>query len=224
MRLNADFSRPVTITPEHQHWIASPQAGVERVMLDRIGGEVARATSLVRYAPHSHFPAHRHPGGEEILVLSGTFSEGNAHFPAGWYLRSPPGSHHQPSSMEGATLFVKLCQMAPTETEPVRLDTRAASAWHAAGDREVCPLFAAGSEQVRLLRLQPGAPLLPEAVHSAEVLVLQGAVVEGSQTLVCGSWIRLPAGRYSDLTAGAQGATVYLKTGHLPETGEDTAA
>lgn len=40
-------------------------------MLDRIGGEQARATSTVRYLPQTSFPEHQHPGGEEILVLEG---------------------------------------------------------------------------------------------------------------------------------------------------------
>ena len=92
MLINADFSRRVFVPGDTWDWVASPQAGVERVMLDRIGGEQARATSFVRYAPGSEFPAHDHPGGEEILVLSGTFSEDGKDFPAGWYLRSPPGS------------------------------------------------------------------------------------------------------------------------------------
>jgi NaMN:DMB phosphoribosyltransferase len=51
-------------------------SGVDRVMLDRLGEEVARATSVVRYLPETPFPFHRHPGGEEILVLAGQFSEG----------------------------------------------------------------------------------------------------------------------------------------------------
>ncbi len=59
-------------------------------MLDRIGGEQARATSPVRYLPQTSFPEHQHPGGEEILVLEGQFSEGNRDYPAGWYLRNPP--------------------------------------------------------------------------------------------------------------------------------------
>jgi anti-sigma factor ChrR (cupin superfamily) len=43
--------------------------GVERRMLDRIGDEVARATSIVRYASESRFSPHVHDGGEEFLVL-----------------------------------------------------------------------------------------------------------------------------------------------------------
>lgn len=71
MRLNADFALPVVIRPGDAPWVASPLAGVERQMLDRIGEELARATSIVRYAPGSHFSAHGHPGGEEFLVLDG---------------------------------------------------------------------------------------------------------------------------------------------------------
>lgn len=224
MRIHADFSRRVTVTPDQHQWVNSPQAGVERMMLDRIGGEVARATSLVRYAPGSNFPVHRHPGGEEILVLSGTFSEGSAHFPAGWYMRNPPGSAHQPASEAGALLFVKLCQMPPTESQPVRVNTRDPAAWQRAGGRELCPLFAAGAEQVCLLRLAPGELVLSEPVPSAEVLVLAGSLVEGTQALPQGSWLRMPAGHSPDLHAGAQGVTVYLKTGHLHEAGPGPAA
>jgi anti-sigma factor ChrR (cupin superfamily) len=53
MLLNSDFSQRAIVTPMI---IASPQPGVERLMLDRIGREQARATSLVRYAPGSEFP------------------------------------------------------------------------------------------------------------------------------------------------------------------------
>src|SRR3546814_16557859 len=80
MFINADFSLRAVVASHQYQWVASPQAGVERVMLDRLGGEKARATSIVRYAPSSRFPRHQHPGGEEILVLSGTFSAGNAHY------------------------------------------------------------------------------------------------------------------------------------------------
>ncbi|EQB8571628.1 cupin domain-containing protein [Escherichia coli] len=98
MLLNSDFSQRAVMTPDRYQWVASPQPGVERVMLDRIGREQARATSLVRHAPDSMFPVHNHPGGEEILVLSGIFTENGTNYPAGWYLRSPDGSSHQPSS------------------------------------------------------------------------------------------------------------------------------
>ena len=57
MLVNADFSRRAVMLPSGYHWVRSPQSGVERVMLDRVGGEQARATSIVRYEPGSYFPA-----------------------------------------------------------------------------------------------------------------------------------------------------------------------
>ncbi|QGZ38123.1 anti-ECFsigma factor, ChrR [Pseudoduganella flava] len=215
MLVNADFTRRAVVAPADHVWVASPQAGVERVMLDRLGGENARATSLVRYAPGSHFPAHAHPGGEEILVLEGTFSEGGQHFPAGWYLRNPPGSGHAPSSAIGALLFVKLRQMAADERDAVRVDTRQASAWRWEAGREICPLFAGVAEQVSLQRLPPHTPLFAAPVAGAEVLVLDGAIDAAGQRWERGTWIRLPPGRHAALAAAEQGTTIYLKTGHL---------
>lgn len=218
MLINADFSRRAIVTSQQYQWIASPQSGVERVMLDRVGAEQARATSIVRYAPGSHFPRHLHPGGEEILVLSGTFSEDGAHYPAGWYLRNPPDSGHQPSSKEGAVIFVKLRQMRPHERQPVRIDTRAASSWRNEAGRSVCPLYSDEVEQTRLQRLAPGEAVFTAPVDGAELLVLTGQVVMDGESCEAGSWIRLPAGECAGLAAGAHGATVYLKIGPLGAT------
>ena len=54
MELNADFSQRVAVHAAQLPWIPSPMAGVDRRMLDRIGDEVARAPTIVRYAPRSH--------------------------------------------------------------------------------------------------------------------------------------------------------------------------
>ncbi|WP_338760030.1 cupin domain-containing protein [Massilia sp. METH4] len=213
MLVNADFSRPATVTPDEYRWVASPQAGVERVMLDRVGAEKARATSIVRYAPGSRFPRHRHPGGEEILVLEGTFSDEGADFPAGWYVRNPPGSYHSPASAPGAVIFVKLGQMAASEAEATRIDTRDRGRWQAAGDRAVCPLFADEGEQVSLQRLAAGATVFPMAVPGAELLVLEGTLFAGARTCPQGTWLRLPEGTWPGIVAGGQGATFYLKLG-----------
>ncbi|MFC5477979.1 cupin domain-containing protein [Massilia suwonensis] len=216
MLINADFSRPVVVVPHQYAWVASPQPGVERVMLDRIGAEQARATSIVRYAPESIFPRHAHPDGEEILVLSGTFSDENADFPEGWYLRNPPDSSHRPSSRPGALIFVKLRQMAAGETQPVRIDTRDPARWQRQGERAVCPLFSSAHEQVCLQQVPPHAVLFPQAPAGAELLVLEGELVFDGQDCGRGAWLRLPADACSGLAAGPRGATFYLKTGHLP--------
>ena len=190
-------------------------------MLDRVGAEKARATSIVRYAPDSYFPHHLHPGGEEILVLSGTFSADNIDYPAGWYLRNPPNSGHQPYSKEGAVIFVKLWQMPAEEARYVAIDTNDAANWQKQGNRDVCHLFSDASEQVSLKRLNANEALFTGTVRGgAEILVLDGElidddIIDNAQTYTRGSWIRLPVGALPKIKAGAQGVTVYLKTGHL---------
>jgi anti-sigma factor ChrR (cupin superfamily) len=214
MIVNADFSRAAIVSPHDYAWVASPQPGVDRMLLDRLGGEQGRATSIVRYAPTSHFPHHGHPGGEEILVLSGTFSEGHEHYPAGWYLRNPPGSSHRPSSREGATLFVKLRQMAPGDNRRVRVDTHDRCSWRLEEGRDICPLFRSDDETVCLLRLPTGKRLFSGPAKTMEVLVLHGQVIRGDKSHDCGTWMRLPEGEYEHIAAGMEGTTVYLRTTH----------
>ena len=231
MLINADFTRRAALAPEHYQWVPSPQNGVERVMLDRVGAEKARATSIVRYAPESYFPHHMHPGGEEILVLSGTFSADNIDYPAGWYLRNPPNSGHQPYSKEGAVIFVKLWQMPATETRYVAIDTNDWANWQIQDNREVCHLFSDDSEQVRLQRLKANEALFTDTVFinaiftdtikgGAEILVLDGELIDAeladnAKTYTRGGWLRLPVDALPQIKAGVHGATVYLKTGHL---------
>jgi hypothetical protein len=102
-------------------WVASPMKGVERRMLDRVGGEVARATSIVRYAPDSAFSPHTHTGGEEFLILDGVFQDEHGSFPAGTYVRNPPTSRHQPFSVPGTVMLVKLWQFRPEDRTHVVL-------------------------------------------------------------------------------------------------------
>lgn len=217
MLVNADFTRRVALAPSSSRsgWVASPRRGVERLMLDRLGAEHGRATSMVRYAPRTSFPRHEHPGGEEILVLSGTFSDEQGDYPAGWYLRNPPGSSHSPFSEDGTEIFVKLWQMPLSETRAVRIDTRDPSAWREDAGRVICPLFSAGTERVYLRRLAESEALFSASVESAELLVLSGELVAGPLLYPKGSWMRLPAGQYPEIAARTNGALVYIKTGHL---------
>lgn len=230
MLINADFSSPAIVKTREQAWVASPQAGVERIMLDRIGAEKARATSIVRYAPDSFFPRHQHPGGEEILVLSGTFCDEHGQYDAGWYIRNPPQSGHQPYSEEGATIFVKLWQMSEEGQTTVRIDTRDPARWQQMKDREVCPLFGNDHEVVCLQRLPARTRLFDQCAGGAEILVLEGQLYLGglvsSSTDMheAGTWIRLPEGYCPEVVAGDAGATCYVKTGHLASTSKEAAA
>lgn len=108
MSLRADLSRREVDSPEAVTWHPAGQTGVRRRLLDRQGGEVARATSVVRYDPGARFPAHRHGGGEEILVLQGTFEDEHGRYPAGTWLRNPCWSEHTPfTGPDGAVILVK---------------------------------------------------------------------------------------------------------------------
>ena len=230
MRIHADFSLPALVLPKQQHWVPSPQAGVERVMLDRIGEEKARATSLVRYAPNSFFPEHEHPEGEEILVLAGVFCEGELRHGAGSYLRNPPGSKHQPFTDEGALLFVKLRQMQPTEAATLAVNTTDPNAWQQDGTMRRCPLFADERERVELIELSAEVSWQMPMAQGAELLLLKGelqaqgahsSAIAGQADQVaeqlwpCQTWARMPAGTVLSVKAGVNGAMFYLKTGHL---------
>jgi anti-sigma factor ChrR (cupin superfamily) len=127
--------------------------GVERRMLDRVGDEVARATSIVRYAPGTAFSPHTHPGGEEFFVLDGVFQDERGDYPAGSYVRNPPSSRHTPRSQAGCTIFVKLFQFDPANCSQVNIDTKLRDAVAPAGQPGVrrIPLFIDGRENVRLM-------------------------------------------------------------------------
>ncbi|MDE2583573.1 MAG: cupin domain-containing protein [Rhodospirillales bacterium] len=216
MQLNADLSRPAEVDSAALPWVASPMAGVERRMLERDGEEVARATSLVRYAPGSAFAPHTHGAGEEFLVLEGVFSDETGDFRAGFYVRNPPGSRHRPSSAPGAVILVKLRQMPPEETEMVRLDTHAAGLWHDIGQgaREAL-LFDAPWERVAMLRLPPGYAGNRETwPRGAEFFVVEGELVIDDIPRRAGTWLRLPPQSHLAL-ASRTGALLYRKTGHL---------
>src|ERR1700759_3828053 len=130
MKLRADFDLREVVLPGDEAWRASPMPGVERLMLDRIGEEVARATSIVRYAPDARFSTHTHGGGEEFLVLAGSFHDASGDYPEGTYVRNPIGTAHAPwAGPDGAVLFVKLHQFTASDTERVVIETRTAP-WH----------------------------------------------------------------------------------------------
>ena len=107
MEINADFDQRAMVAFDRNPWKPSPMAGVDRRMLDRIGDEVARATTIVRYAPGSHFSAHEHTGGEEFVVLDGVFQDEHGDYPKGTWIRNPHGSPHTPFSEEGCLIYVK---------------------------------------------------------------------------------------------------------------------
>ena len=217
MELNADFSQRAAVHAARLDWVASPISGVDRRMLDRIGEEVARATSIVRYAPGSHFSRHTHGGGEEFLVLDGVFQDEHGDFPAGCYVRNPPTSSHTPGSAPGCILFVKLWQFDPDDRTAVSIET-SQGRFEPDPSRPgvaLMPLFRDDRENVRLEHWQPGTQVHATEPGGMELLVLDGGFSEGGETFAPQSWLRLPCGARLDATAGADGCRVWVKTGHL---------
>ena len=217
MELNADFSKRVVLHADEIEWKTSPTAGVHRRMLDRIGGEVARATSIVRYDPGSSFPAHTHGGGEEYIVLEGIFQDERGDFPVGSYVRNPPQSRHTPGSAAGCIILVKLWQFDPADRSNVSIDLNRIDAIREEGRPgvSVTPLFRTEKEDVRVEQWEPGATVTIDAEGGAEFFVLEGSFEEGGDTFSRHSWLRLPSMPTAIMRAGADGARVWIKTGHL---------
>ncbi|MFN5353094.1 MAG: cupin domain-containing protein [Burkholderiaceae bacterium] len=217
MNINDDFSIKAVVDTNKLFWIESPASGVERKYLDRIGTEVARASSLVRYGRNSSFAPHTHHGGEEILVLEGTFSDENGDYPAGTYLRNPPNSAHSPHSKDGCTIFVKLRQFHPEDDLTVRIDTTTAN-WYPGlvpGLSEM-PLHEFDGVGTALVRWAPNTIFRPH-VHPGgeEIFVLEGVFHDEDGSYPAGTWIRSPRfSKHAPFTK-SEGATIYVKTGHL---------
>jgi anti-sigma factor ChrR (cupin superfamily) len=217
MQVNADFSERVVIDTTSTPWAPSPEPGVDRKLLDRIGGEVARATSIVRYAPGSKFHAHTHGLGEEFLVLTGTFSDEHGDYPPGSYVRNPPGSRHAPRSDAGCEIFVKLRQFDPADTARIVIRTRETH-WLPGLVRglSVMPLHEFGTEHVALVRWQPGTRFSTHThAGGEEILVLEGVFCDERGEYPAGTWLRSPhMSRHTPYSDA--GCLIWVKTGHLP--------
>ena len=218
MQLRADLSQRAVVTPADYEWVDSPMPGVQRMMLDRDGGEVARATSLVRYAPNSTFSSHTHGGGEEFLVLDGEFGDEHGRYGAGVYARNPIGTSHSPVvGAAGALILVKLHQFSTTDKAHFTLDTRAAPFRPGAVPGvDVLQLHQHGSEHVRLVRFVPNLEI-PGHDHPGgeELFVVQGSLHDEHGNYPEGSWVRSPVGSSHRASSGPEGCLLWIKTGHL---------
>ena len=160
------------------------------MMFDRIGDEVARATSLVRFPPNSTFPPHVHGGGEEFFVLEGAFGDEHRMYPAGTYVRNPIGTSHSPRvGDEGCLIFVKLHQFDQEDDTSVVIDTRTAE-WPERYEPglELMPLHQFQDENVVLIRWAPNTPFKEHTHHGGEeVFVIEGCF--------CDEYGEYPAGK-----------------------------
>lgn len=214
--INLDFSKSLIIETEMMDWSPSPLKGVDRRRLEREEAEAGRATSIVRYEPGSSFSSHTHGGGEEYLVLEGTFSDQSGDYGEGFYVRNPPGSSHAPHSDEGCTIFVKLCQMQSTGEPQLNIDTKKA-AW-SGGKSEghsLLSLFENDREKVQLERLMPESKLTINTDDKRiEILILDGQAELDGHALGKSTWIRLPIGSKAVMKT-TSGCRFWSKRGNI---------
>ncbi|NOH78120.1 cupin [Vibrio sp. RE86] len=214
--INMDFTQRIAIETEAMEWLASPANGVWRKPLERQDAESGHTTSIVRYDQGSAFNTHPHPMGEEIFVLEGVFSDQNGDYPAGTYLRNPPGSEHAPFSNEGCVIFVKLNQFDERDLSTVRVNTTQTPWLDGIGNLKVMPLHDFEHEHVALVKWPVGERFQPHKHFGGEeILVLSGEFKDEYGSYPKGTWIRSP--HMSEHFPFVEQETVILvKTGHLP--------
>ncbi len=219
MKINAEFSQIASAHTAEQDWIPSPVIGVDRKPLDRVGNEVARATSIVRYAPQSTFSPHTHSGGEEFIVLEGVFQDEHGDYPVGSYVRNPPQSRHKPGSEKGCVIFVKLWQFQPEDRKHVNILMENAEISFANNLDKVVErlLYADERERVKHVTLSANTDWQSDAENGNEILILDGTVIHDKEILEKQDWLRIPDGKELHLRAGSEGAKIWLKTGNLPD-------
>lgn len=214
--LNMNFAQRVVIDTESMPWVASPAKGVWRKPLEREDAESGHTTSVVRYDAGSRFNTHPHPMGEEIFVLEGIFSDEQWDYPAGTYLRNPPGSQHAPFSDQGCTILVKLNQFDERDSASIRVNTHTQAWLPGIGGLEVMPLHEFEHEHVALVKWPEGERFQPHRHFGGEeIFVLSGEFADEHGRYPKGSWLRSP--HMSEHFPFVEQETIILvKTGHLP--------
>lgn len=216
MAINTDISVRVVLVTESMEWSATSEAGGWRELLDQSDGVVTCTTSLAKYAPGDSLNPPLQGQGEEIIVLEGALTDGQATYSAGTYLRNPPGSQGLLRTDQGCVLFVKRYPFDSDDTDVVRIDT-ANSPWvpGLVPGLSVMPLHQHRHEQAALVRWKPDTYFQPHAhVGGEEILVLSGVFEDEHGRYPAGTWIRSPhMSRHKPFSR--EGCTIYVKTGHL---------
>jgi hypothetical protein len=169
----------------------------------------------VRYISGSRFPYHLHPGGEEILVLHGTFEDETGLYPAGSYMRNPPDSGHTPGSTGGCTIPVKLWQFAKSDQSQVRVLPEDGLVMASDSLVQQRSLYGSDTERVLVQRWVGNASSRIENRRGLEVYVLSGTFMMGMRLCKEGCWIRLPAGIDFAGEVGPYGGQLWVKDAPL---------
>ncbi len=213
--MNMNFNERIVLNTNKESWLQSPCNGIWRQPLAREHTESGHATSIVQYEPGSRFSHHNHPNGEEIFVISGTFSDETGDYPAGSYLRNPPGTSHAPYSENGCTLFVKLGQFQPGDHQRSIINTNTTTWLPGIGNLQVMPLHHFGTESTALVKWPAKARFQSHRHYGGEeILVLSGEFIDEHGIYPKGTWIRSPH-LSEHLPWVEQETIIWVKTGHL---------
>ncbi len=218
--LNMDFSQRIAIDTQSMDWQPSPAKGVWRKRLAREDAETGHATSIVKYEAGAKFASHPHPLGEEILVLSGVFSDHTGDYAQGSYIRNPEGFSHAPFSKQGCELLVKLHQFQATDTQQLRIDTLHAP-WQqgyseGAGEPlQVMPLHQHLTESTALVFWPAGSQFKRHRHFGGEeIYIIKGEFIDELGRYRQGSWLRNP--HLSEHNPYVEQDTlIWVKVGHL---------
>jgi len=96
----------------HQiEWQPLAEPGMSGVFVKalRFDEETRRSpTILLKFAAGATYPAHNHPGGEEIFVIEGDIKLGKDHLYTGDYLYTAANGKHAVRSEHGCTVLVSV--------------------------------------------------------------------------------------------------------------------
>ena len=215
MQLNMDFSKTACSLSGEQQWVKSPADGVSRIQLERESAESGHVTSFVKFEPDSFFPSHQHPQGEELYVLDGVFSDNNGDYPAGTYVRNPPGSNHRPFTRNGCTLFVKLDQFQRDDNKHIVIKPEQQQWQSGIGNLKITSLHAYKNENTALVWWPENEVFQPHAHYGGEeIVVLKGKFIDEHEEYPAGSWVRSPH-MSKHFPYVKEETLILVKVGHL---------
>lgn len=103
-QFQTDDNQQIVIKPEQQQW----GNGIGNLKVCSLHSFNTESTALVWWPSNEVFQPHAHYGGEEVVVLKGTFFDEHGEYPEGSWIRSPHLSRHYPYVKEETLILVKV--------------------------------------------------------------------------------------------------------------------
>ena len=107
MRVNKAGKPATVVRDDEGQWrqLSVPGVFLKVLRSEKYTGE---STVLLRFGAGIGFPAHNHPGGEEVYVLDGDIKLGRHDLKTGDYLYTPPNRKHAAKSKHGCLILVRV--------------------------------------------------------------------------------------------------------------------